>query len=103
MASGRPGIVIGNHQAQTVGIDEQLVAVKTQSLIGGVASQGAISVDLTGLEPRNHDVPVMVAAVVEPIEGDDPSRLRGASTVEEQQLQTPGVSGKDAEVDSPAH
>src|SRR5262245_36706179 len=60
---------------------------------------GAVSIDLTRLELRDKDMPVVISAILVRVELND-SRRRAIVPIKQQQFDHGGASRKDAEVDT---
>jgi hypothetical protein len=63
-----------------------------------IRSVGAVAVKLSRLDSRHEDVPVVRRAIANRIERDDADWLRPIGVVEEDDLHSCGVGGKDTEV-----
>jgi hypothetical protein len=97
--NGRLAVVGGAGDGARVRVEQDLVAVKAQALLGPHRSVGAEGIDLSRRQALYVDVPVIEGAVLLGMELDDLGRSGGVFAVEQQQLDIGAVLGEDAEVD----
>ena len=81
-------VVFRNDYASTVRIEEKLRRIESKTTGRIEEALGTVCIDLTGLNVRQKDVPIMVSVVDVWIETDYPGRLAAVFMIKEQQLHT---------------
>ena len=99
-ARGSAVVIPRNYHPAAVGVKQDLRGVKAHSTGGIKRPIHAIGVKLPALHPWYKDMPVMVGAVLDGIDGDDLRRSRVVFAVEEKQLHAGGVARINAEIHS---
>src|SRR5579885_28061 len=92
------GIAAPNGNRQAVRIEQHLVPIEAQPLLGLERPDRPEAVELARAKPRNKNVPVVVGAMPSRVERDCPRRLRIILVVEQQQFHKGGALRIHAEV-----
>jgi hypothetical protein len=94
-------ISVGHDDGATVGIEEHLGGVETQTALGIEGAVGAIGINLSGTDAWHKDVPVMIGAMRARIELDHARRMRGGGIIEQQEVHPARLPREHAEIDAP--
>jgi hypothetical protein len=81
-----------NNNSATIRVEEDFGSVKPHSFAGIEWAVDAISIQLTRMDARNEDMPVMVSVVHGRIQADHPGRNGVALSIKEQQFDLCGIA-----------
>src|SRR5207247_8146123 len=84
----------------TVRIEQHFSAIEPMSVLGLVWAGDAVAVDLSSLDARHEDVPVVIRAVGVRIETNRARRTRILRPIEEEQVHARRGAREDAEIDA---
>jgi hypothetical protein len=85
-------VVFRNDYTSAVRIEEKFRRIEAKSLRRIEGTLDTVCIDLTGLNVRKKDVPIVVSMVGIRIETDYPGRLPAVFMIEKQQLHTLGIA-----------
>ncbi len=100
LGCGDAAVLLRHRHSPAIGIEQDLLMVKSQSSLRLKRPVCAIAVDLARSKPRDEDMPIVVRPVSPGVEGNDGGRFGIIRVIEQQQFHERAILRKHAEVHS---